>query len=200
MEQRDLKRKLLDEHLRYEVDMFDEAAKFLMSEQFAKLDRENTNNRDDWFRANAAIETFWTHARTLREFFTQKKNDEPVKDAHHASARDFAPDYWHEIDLDKDIADKINAQVSHLNYGRKSEPSEKLGPEMQRVKAAIDKEVRRFQDKLAAVKKEHRDRAWGMAPRQVVTYVPALENNVSTTSATFMSTGVLSPGGGSGSR
>jgi hypothetical protein len=81
MEQRDLKRKLLDEHLRYELDMFDEAARFLMSEQFKKLDRENTNNRDDWFRANAAIETFRTHARTLREFFTQKKNDEPVEDA-----------------------------------------------------------------------------------------------------------------------
>jgi hypothetical protein len=37
-------------------------------EGFAKLDRQN--NKGDWFKANAAIEAFWTHARTLREFFT----------------------------------------------------------------------------------------------------------------------------------
>ncbi len=56
MEEQDRKRKLFEEHLPYELDMFEEAAKFLMSEEFAKLDREN--NKDDWFRANAAIEAF----------------------------------------------------------------------------------------------------------------------------------------------
>ena len=117
MEEQDRKRKLFEEHLPYELDMFEEAAKFLMSEEFAKLDREN--NKDDWFRANAAIEAFWTYARTLREFFKQPKNREPVLGAHHASARDFASDYWPDLDL-QTVVDKINNQVSHLNYGRET--------------------------------------------------------------------------------
>lgn len=107
----DRKKQLFDEHLPYELEMFEEAARFLMSDECAKLDREN--NKDDWFRANAAVEAFWTHARTLKEFFTQRKNPEPVQDAHHASAQDFAPDYWNDLELNA-VIDKINAQVSHL--------------------------------------------------------------------------------------
>jgi hypothetical protein len=78
MEEQDRKKKLFEEHLPYELDMFEEAAKFLMSKEFANLNRKN--NKDDWFRANAAIEAFWTHARTLEKFFTQRKNPEPVQD------------------------------------------------------------------------------------------------------------------------
>jgi hypothetical protein len=127
MEEQERKKKLFTEHLPYELEMFDEAAKFLMSDEFAKLDRDK--NKDDWFRANAAIEAFWTHARTLQEFFTQPKNPEPLQHAHHASAQDFAPDYWHDLELGA-VIDKIHAQVSHLNYGRESLPPEKLGHEM----------------------------------------------------------------------
>jgi hypothetical protein len=186
MEEQDRKKKLFEEHLPYELDMFEEAAKFLMSKEFANLNRKN--NKDDWFRANAAIEAFWTHARTLEKFFTQRKNPEPVQDAHHASAQDFAPDYWHDLDLDTVIR-KINAQVSHLNYGRESVPPEKLGHEMKYVKAAIDKQARRFQEKLTApgTKKEHPDRAWGMAPRRTVEFIPISDNVCST--ATFSSVG-----------
>jgi hypothetical protein len=154
--------------LPYELDMFEEAAKFLMSEEFAKLDREN-----DWFRANAAIEAFWTHARTLQEFFNQPKNREPMLGAHHASARDFAFDYWPDLDL-QTVVDKINNEVSHLNYGRESLPPEKLGHEMQYVKAAIDKQVRRFQETLAAAagKKKHADQVWEVRPpRQPVEFI-----------------------------
>ena len=53
----DRKKQLFDEHLPYELEMFEEAARFLMSDECAKLDREN--NKDDWFRANAAVEAFW---------------------------------------------------------------------------------------------------------------------------------------------
>jgi hypothetical protein len=81
MQEQERKKKLFEEHLAYELNMFDEAAKFLMSEEFSKLDRQN--NKDDWFRANAAIEAFWTHARTLQEFF--RKAQEPRAFARRAS-------------------------------------------------------------------------------------------------------------------
>jgi len=186
MEEQDRKKKLFEEHLPYELDMFDEAAKFLMSDEFAKLDREK--NKGDWFRANAAIEAFWTHARTLKEFYTQPKNPEPVQDAHHASAQDFAPGYRHDLDLDT-VIKKINAQISHLNYGRESVPPAKLGHEMHYVKAAIDKQWRRFQERLtaAAIKKEHRDRAWwDMAPRSAVEFIPGPGNVCSTSTFTVV--------------
>jgi hypothetical protein len=147
MEEQDRKKRVFEEHLPYELDMFDEAAKFIMSKEFAKLDRKN--NKNDWFRANAAIEAFWTHARTLQEFFNQPKNPEPMLGAHHASAKDFASDYWPDLGLGT-VVEKINNQVSHLNYGRESLPPEKLGHEMQYVKAAIDKQVKRFQETIAA--------------------------------------------------
>ena len=180
MEQRDWKKKLFDEHLPYELDMFDEAAKFLMSDEFAKLDR--MNNKDDWFRANAAVEAFWTHARTLQEFLRQPKNPEPIDDAHHAAAQDFTSEYWHDLELEAVVA-KIHAQVSHLSYRRASLPPEKLSYEMQYVKAAIDKEVRRFGEKLAAAatkKGRPADQAWQMAPRHAVEFIPGLNNVCST--------------------
>jgi hypothetical protein len=185
----DRKKQLFDEHLPYELEMFEEAARFLMSDECARLDREN--NKDDWFRANAAVEAFWTHARTLKEFFTQRKNPEPVQDAHHASAQDFAPDYWNDLELNA-VIDKINAQVSHLNYGRESAPPGKLSHEMQFVKAAIDKQVRRFQEKLAAAatKNGHPDQVWHMAPRRTVEFIPIADNVCSTatwSSASFTS-------------
>ena len=65
----DPKELLFTEHLNYELEMFDEAARFLDSPEFAQLDR---NNRNDWFRYNSAIEAFWIHARLLIELGTRK--------------------------------------------------------------------------------------------------------------------------------
>jgi hypothetical protein len=188
MEEHSRKKNLFEEHLPYELDMFEEAAKFLMSGAFAKLDRNNS--KDDWFRANAAVEAFWTHARTLKEFLTHRKNPEPVQDAHHASAQDFAPDFWSDLELDA-VIKKINAQVSHLNYGRESVPPEKLGHEMRYVKAAIDKQVRRFREELlaASAKKGPPDRAWQMIPRIAVEFVPLSDCVCST--ASWSSVGTL---------
>jgi hypothetical protein len=184
----DRKKKLFEEHLPYELDMFDEAAKFLMSDDFKKLDREN--NKDDWFRANAAIEALWTHARTLEEFFTQPKNPEPALEVHHASAQDFASDFRHDLDLET-VIKKINAQVSHLNYARESLPPEKLSYEMKWVKAAIDKQVRRFQEALAAAvsTKKDLDREWGEAwkPRQLVEFIPTSDTPYSTSTFSVVS-------------
>jgi hypothetical protein len=42
----DTKELLFAEHLKYELEMFDEAARFLDSPQFAALDR---TKRDQWF-------------------------------------------------------------------------------------------------------------------------------------------------------
>ena len=61
----DTKELLFAEHLKYELEMFDEAARFLDSPQFAALDR---TKRDQWFRYNSAIEAFRIHARLLIEF------------------------------------------------------------------------------------------------------------------------------------
>lgn len=63
----DTKELLFAEHLKYELEMFDEAARFLDSPQFAALDR---TKRDQWFRYNSAIEAFWIHARLLIEFLS----------------------------------------------------------------------------------------------------------------------------------
>lgn len=195
MEEQDRKVQVFEVHLPYELDMFEEAAKFLMSEEFAKLDRENKN---DWFRANTAIEAFWTHARTLHEFFTHPKNPEPVLGAHHASAKDFASGYWADLEL-QTVVEKINNQVSHLNYGRELWPPDKLGHEMQYVKGAIDKEVKRFEEALApAAAKTNNKRADEMwvvkTPRHPVEFIsvsgdPSSTGTFATTSYTIFARG-----------
>ena len=50
---------LLEEHLKYELDMFDATYLLMFSGELKK-----------GFIANTVIESFWTHARNLNEFFT----------------------------------------------------------------------------------------------------------------------------------
>ena len=85
----DTKELLFAEHLKYELEMFDEAARFLDSPQFAALDR---TKRDQWFRYNSAIEAFWIHARLLIEFLSNPQKSLDFS-GNHASARDFADKY-----------------------------------------------------------------------------------------------------------
>jgi len=139
----DLKEALFTEHLRYELKMFDTAAEFLDSPEFAKLD---TTKLDEWFRYNSAIETFWLHARLLIEFLS----DAYKRDLHgkHASATDFAGKYTYDQNLQW-AYDKINQQIAHLNYQRKSEDYCKLQHgDVKAVKGALNKEIKRFMDKL----------------------------------------------------
>ena len=75
-------------------------------------------------------------------------------DTSSASARDFTDDkYWPSDDIkglwgEGRLSEKINEQVSHVGFCRKAEQYEKLGPEMDRVKLIIDKEVGVFGSRL----------------------------------------------------
>ena len=67
---------------------------------------------------------------------------------------------------------------------------EKLGHEMQYVKAKIDKQVRRFQETLAAAatKKKHADQVWVVRPpRQPVEFIPVSGDPSSTSTFTTAS-------------
>ena len=104
----DTKELLFAEHLKYELEMFDEAARFLDSPQFAALDR---TKRDQWFRYNSAIEAL------LIEFLSNPQKSLDFS-GNHASARDCADKYQYDQHL-KWAYDKINEQVAHFNYRRK---------------------------------------------------------------------------------
>jgi hypothetical protein len=55
---------------------------------------------------------------------------------------------WSTLDVDT-LVTKINAEISHLGYGRKTRADEKLGSiDMNWLKPAIDSEIRRFEESL----------------------------------------------------
>jgi hypothetical protein len=138
---------ILTQHLPYELDMFDEATAYLQSKEFEQS--VNVTERGTaWFKKNAAIEVFWTHARNLIEFLIRTKSKSIDEMMFAASARDFAEEFRSELDADT-LMGKINAQVSHLGFGRKTSPVEKLGSiDMNWVKPAIDSEIKRFESLL----------------------------------------------------
>ena len=72
--------------------------KYLQSAEFAA--NAETTNRALWFKRNAPIEAFWT--RTSQKIFQST------------------------LDVDT-LVTKINAEISHLGYGRKTRADEKLG-------------------------------------------------------------------------
>lgn len=118
---------VLKEHLPYELDMLEAAFTFLHSPDYVKS--------RTWFCKNAAIETFWLHARNLIEFLTQPASDGEGT----VSARDFATGF-HPVTIMKGMDGLINLGITHLQYGRKSEQEEKLsGYDMLRVKQHIDR-------------------------------------------------------------
>jgi hypothetical protein len=148
----DLKRAkvLLTDALPYELDMLDAAARYMQTSEFPKF--ETTKSKIEWHTRNATIESFWTHARCLIEFFNRSKNKDFRASA--ASARDFADGFYPSHEMQKltgagSLSEKINEQISHVGFCRKAETYEKLGAvEMVRVKSIIDKEVEEFDTKL----------------------------------------------------
>ncbi|MGE0036768.1 MAG: hypothetical protein AB7S93_14110 [Xanthobacteraceae bacterium] len=141
---------LLKEHLPYELDMLDNAVCFMNSPEFAKLGE--SSDKLDQFKKNAAIESFWTHARNLIEFLSRDKS--PDLNVSSASARDFAEGYRSNLDLES-VSKKINEQVSHLGYRRVSLPPDKLSHEIHFVKSGLDSAFRRFQEQLNPECQEH---------------------------------------------
>lgn len=138
------KANLLREHLHYEHDMLDGA--------FAAMAREGFE-KEEWFIRNAVICEFWVHARNLIEFYGKTEGAS-------ASASDFTTELLRpEFRLKKgapavqnagaEFTTLINEQVCHLKYERVSSPDEKLGGyDVERVKDAIDRALRKFESLL----------------------------------------------------
>jgi hypothetical protein len=139
-----IKIEILKEHLPYELDMLDTAVAYLQSAESSSS--EESLDRATRFRRNAAIEAFWTHARNLVEFLTREKSGDLTVSS--ASAKDFA-EKFHPTAKMEPIQKKINEQVTHFGFCRKSSQDEKLGgDDMNWVKPAIDSEIKRFETLL----------------------------------------------------
>ena len=135
---------VLSDALPYELFMLDSAARRTQTTEFQQLKIDASEI--DWLTSNATIEAFWTHARCLLEFFNRTKNNNFEASA--ASARDFTSDDYQpsgEIQAmwgNGRLSETINEQISHVGFCRVAEKYEKLGPELPRVKGAIDRETR----------------------------------------------------------
>ena len=101
------------------------------------------SKKNDPVVTNALVESFWTHARNLIEFFTRSTKGDGTTGT--ASALDMTAGYFHSIKL-KEIDQLINQQISHLQYDRPAFTAKQLDfNEMFRVRADIQREVERYQ-------------------------------------------------------
>jgi|ERR1043165_1916601 hypothetical protein len=127
---------LLTDHFPYEIMMLDETVGLL-----------GIANLHPHIR-NMAIESFWVHARNLVEFFTLRPNVDGTCSGV-ASARDFTDSGFRSDLTLGDLPDTINSQICHLRYERTSNVPEKLdGFDIQRVKAALDRDISKFIEHL----------------------------------------------------
>lgn len=136
----DAKRKILEEHLPYELEMLTKAFAFLH-------DAEHTVARNDSFLKNSAIEVFWVHARDLILFFKRHRNSAASGEVSAKGFTDdsFFPDLSGGVD---ELCDKINEQICHLKYERKTSDGKLHGYDMLRVKDAIQREMKNFESHL----------------------------------------------------
>jgi hypothetical protein len=126
---------LLRRHLPYELNMLEHTFRLLHSSQdYAK------GLRSDGVVANALIESFWTHARNLIEFFNQGKSDGSTGVA---SAQDMTDGYLANTNM-RTLDQMINVQISHLQYNRPLFTDQLNLTEMERVRNAIARELEKF--------------------------------------------------------
>jgi hypothetical protein len=167
---------VLDDALSYELDMLDAAARYMQTDEFSKLTKPKTEI--EWLTCNATIESFWTHARCLMEFFSRRKNQDFTASA--ASAMDFTEGFQPSSEMEQlwgpgSLSETINELLSHVGFRRRAGQLENLGAsEMVRVKSIIDKEVGNFERTLMREFQPY----W--KPRQMVSLrLELLSNNVS---------------------
>jgi len=141
-------RTILDRHLPYELDMLERAFEFVTS------DHPLCHHPAAPLLNNLAIEAFWTHARNVNEFMKRPRN----KNASGvAAARDFTEDVKEmRFSLGEELEDKINEQISHLQYERPAteQDGQLMVYDMQRVYAGINSCVREFERRLTPQAKE----------------------------------------------
>jgi hypothetical protein len=124
--------RLLVRHLPYELDMLEQTLVRL-------LDGKVT----DRVLQNALIESFWTHARNLIEFFNCKEKGDGQTGV--ASAQDMTTGYAVDTKL-TEVNDLINKQISHLQYDRPAFTQGQLDYNyMYRVREIIGREMQKFQ-------------------------------------------------------
>jgi hypothetical protein len=132
--------RLLQKHLPYEFDMLELTFHLLHSS-----DDQANETREDRVVSNALIESFWTHARNLIEFFNKPRGDGSKGVA---SAQDMTDGYVADTRM-KQLDQMINVQISHLQYDRPALTQEQLDfPEMDRVRGIIAREVQKFERSL----------------------------------------------------
>ena len=133
----------IKEHIPYELNMLEYA--------FASLeeaDGREARNSCVPLR-NAMIEAFWLHARNLVEFLNQPRNKTGISEGGTISARDLTTDGFNPETNLKEMYDRINNAITHLQYGRPSQPERKLaGYEMARTKDTLDREIKNFERAL----------------------------------------------------
>jgi len=167
---------VLDDALPYELDMLDAAARYMQTDEFSKLTKPKTET--EWLTWNATVESFWTHARCLMEFFSRRKNQDFTASA--ASAMDFTEGFQPSSEMEQlwgpgSLSETINELLSHVGFRRRAGQLENLGAsEMVRVKSIIDKEIGNFERTLMREFQPY----W--KPRQMVSLrLELLSNNVS---------------------
>jgi hypothetical protein len=127
------KEKIISEMLPYEIDMLRHAYQRSQSPEFEQAD------------INAFIETFCIHARSLIDFFWDRK----PKKKNHAIARHFISGPYDPFGgvspKPNRLYAKLNDQIVHLSYSRTDVMEEKIGPkERLELNNLIEKEIENF--------------------------------------------------------
>jgi hypothetical protein len=134
------KEQILKIDLCYELDMFEGAYA-----RFANAPKEAD------FAHNLVVEAFWTHARNLNEFLEREPN---FASKGVASARDFTIDKADFPTLGKALEGSINRRISHLHYGRPTEPDAKLIHDTNRAYEVINSAIKEFERRLTPEAKD----------------------------------------------
>jgi hypothetical protein len=71
----------------------------------------------EWLTCNATIESFWTHARCLMEFFSRRKNQDFTASA--ASAMDFTEGFYPSSEMEKNGAGKARRNNQRTGQPRR---------------------------------------------------------------------------------
>jgi hypothetical protein len=175
-------KRLLQRHLPYELDMLERALEFLTRDDLPLHEHPAAPLLN-----NFAIEGFWTHARNVNEFMKRPRNKSA---SGVAAARDFTEDVQEmRFKLDEKLEDKINEQISHLQYERpETEDGQLMISDMLRVYAGINSCVREFERRLTPEAKE----IW--RPRQPKQFVQTRVNASATNVVSAIGwTGPLGP-------
>jgi len=121
---------ILGDSLPYELNM--------LEQMFIRL---HVHEPDQWV-ANALIESFCIHARTLCLFFANKD---------HVKAKQFTGgSYGAQYPISKLLVDKLHDQIAHLSANRPDVEEDKIGPqERATLVTRLILEARNFASKLS---------------------------------------------------